>query len=299
MTIFSTDKAKTEGDAPAFKLFDKGVLQQISPSMVSEYKSCPQKSGFRRVIGIRSKRGKRYFAKGGAFDLATEKLFRAVGAGQKFSVDEAVQLALVEYDRRVKEEDVEATKEQEKEDRGDLTKALPIYWEKLGQHVKVSTSIEPQSEITVTLPSGLKVLSILDVVEEVSKKQLRVVDVKTASSQWKDGKAQEEVQTDVYPWALSHAAPKGMSVVGISYHVTEPQVKSANVKAHEVPIRPDRIKKLPMLLQVYGDAITDLYKRGGMAPPRISMWECGTCDFRRECEEAYGGTRPTFSNRKD
>ena len=287
-----------ENKESSFKLFDKGVLQQISPSMISEYKSCGQKSGFRRVIGIRPKTGKRYFAKGGAFDLATEKLFRAKGAGEKLTVDEAVQLALTEYDRRVLEDKTEASAEETKEDRRALTVALPAYWEKLGQYVKVSTDFEPQSEITVTLPSGLKVLSILDVIENVGKKKVRVVDVKTASSQWKDGKAQEETQTDVYPWALSQAAT-GYSVMGISYHVTEPQKTGANVKAHDVEIRPDRIKKLPVLIQVYGDALSDLYKRGGQAPPCISMWNCGTCDFRRECEEMYGGKRPTFGGNRD
>src|SRR3990167_1829838 len=184
-----------EGEAPAepFKMFDKGVLQQLSPTMINEYKSCPQKAGFRRVLGVK-KQGKRYFAKGGAFDVATEHLFRRVGGGKKANVKDAVDLAIKEYEERVAKDEVDLgpavlAKAAMSEDRDHLNRMLLSYWTQLGSKVRVSSRFEPQTEVVVTLKSGLKVMCVFDVIEEVDGgKKLNVVDVKTAKSAWREGK---------------------------------------------------------------------------------------------------------------
>lgn len=275
-----------------FKLFEGGKLKQFSCSMGSSYKRCPAAAGFSYILGIKVKPS-RFLHVGRGGDKGAEEGFKATGGGKKIAAKKVADISVAEYEACVKKDGMDTEGVDLNvamgEDKDRLARMMKAFWEEQGKQVRVSTDIEPQSVIDVTMPDGLVVKNILDVVEDTGS-SIRVFDFKTAQKKWAEGKEREELQPIYYTHAARIVSKK--PVVGFGYLIAASNKVTPSIERREFTVPEEQLTRVPRLTIAFVKAYESLFAAGGLGVPNRSKFVCGWCGYRKLCEETYGGTPP-------
>lgn len=250
-------------------------LQTLSYSRISTYLSCPLKFYFNYVLGLKPKRTPVALAFGSTIHKAIEIKLQADMEGRTLPIGELQERFDKDWNQAGQEQDIAY----KKDDAGALSaqgKALLTTLFEAPKPEGTLVGIEEPFEVQVApdLPPLNGRIDALYQGEDVES--IHVVDFKTASTSYDDGKAQYDSQLSAYALAMTHQGyPVEKLTVGFEVLVKTKVPKYQSLKASRTVAQLAQFVKLAS--SVYQAVQADVFY------PRRDF-HCADCQFRAECE---------------
>lgn len=288
-----SEEAMEEPGVDKFTLFKDGSITQVSATIVNMVARCGPQAAFRYARGIKKPPPLPLLLGSGA-DKGAHIGWMERLKGHKVTPEHVTDAAIAAFEELVEGPPVDWLGEDPDRAKADskdrLARVMPPFWRELGADIEVSSEIEPQQEIVVTLPSGLKILNVIDVADERDG-NIQLCDLKTARKKWRRGKEKEGCQPQAYVYAASLVTQKPV-LREFRYLVAATNEKVPTIEARSRVVPPSATKKWPDVAQSAADFLSWAHRTGDLGVPVHNSMICSWCGYREECKAAFGVEPP-------